>query len=317
MPLTSHIGNYHIDATRSDLDMSITHRQVELFRAVMQAGSLGAAAQALHSSQPTLSRELVLMERRLGYPLFERAPGSRLRPTAAAQQLFDSVRRHYSGLEQVQQVARALGRPDAGRLRLLAQPALAHALLPQAIAMLPSQPMTITPAESPQLEAEMAEQGHDLGISESRGPVAGCELEALPPLAEVAVLPAGHPLLAKPRLAAEDFADQDFVSLADDDPYRAAIDGLLTGVPRRLRLQTGSSVAACALVQQGLGLAIVNPLTALACAGPGLHWRPLLPRIAYELVLLRPLQRAPARGVAALAAALREQVAALATRLGS
>ncbi len=295
--------------------MPITHRQVELFRAVMQAGSLGAAAQALHSSQPTLSRELALMERRLGYALFERAPGSRLRPTAAATQLADAVRLHYRGLEQVQTAARALARPDAQRLRLLAQPALTHALLPQAIAALPPQPITITPAESPQLEAEMAEQGHDLGVSEYRGAVAGCRVEALPALAEVAVLPAGHALLAKPSLAATDFADQDFISLADDDPYRSAIDSLLAAVPRRLRLQTASSVAACAMVQQGLGLAIVNPLTALACAGPGLHWRPLQQRIPYELALLRPLQRAPARGVDALAAALRAQIATVAAHL--
>jgi DNA-binding transcriptional LysR family regulator len=118
-------------------------------------------------------------------------------------------------------------------------------------------------------------------------------------------------------LQAEDFAGHDFVSLADDDPYRAAIDQALQGVPRRQQWQTASSVAACALVQQGLGLAIVNPLTALACSGPQLAWRPLAFRIPYRLALLRPTQRAPARDAAALAAALQQVVQALALRLAN
>ena len=164
----------------------------------------------------------------------------------------------------------------------------------------------------------MAEQGHDLAVAEQRGPVSGCRVEALPTLAEVAVLPAGHALLAKTQLVPADFSAQDFISLADDDPYRAAIDAAFeqAGVTRALRLQTASSVAVCALVAQGLGIAIVNPLTALASAGPRLHWRPLSWRIPYELVLLRPLQRASARAAEALAEALRAQVHEMSRLLG-
>jgi DNA-binding transcriptional LysR family regulator len=127
--------------------MPITHRQVELFRAILQAGSLSAAAQALHSSQPTLSRELALMERRLGYALFDRSAGSRLKPTAAAQALADTVQRHYQGLATVQAEARRLAQADAEQLQLLALPALAHALLPAALA--PSAPACAWPSLRP------------------------------------------------------------------------------------------------------------------------------------------------------------------------
>ena len=57
----------------------ISHRHIEVFRAVMTAGSVTKAAQALFTSQPTVSRELARMESLLGYPLFDRGPG-RLRP---------------------------------------------------------------------------------------------------------------------------------------------------------------------------------------------------------------------------------------------
>lgn len=298
--------------------MNVTHRQVEIFRAVMQGGSLVAAAQALHTSQPTLSRDLSLLEQRLGYRLFDRRAGSRLRPTVAALQLYEVVAGHYRGLAEVQAAARALARQDPGRLQVAALPALAHALLPPALAALdPCPTLTVTPLESPQLEREMAEQRHDLAVAEQRGPVSGCRVELLAPLAEVAVLPAGHPLLARERLDPADFEGQAFVSLADDDPYRGAIDAAFeqAGVARELRLQTASSVAVCALVAQGLGIAIVNPLTARAAAGARLHWRPLGWRIPYELALLHPQQRASARAAAPLAEALRTEVRQLATLL--
>ena len=57
----------------------ISHRHIEVFRAVMAAGSATGAAELLHSSQPTVSRELARLETLLGYALFERSQG-RLRP---------------------------------------------------------------------------------------------------------------------------------------------------------------------------------------------------------------------------------------------
>lgn len=292
--------------------MPISHRQVEVFRAVMQAGGMTAAAQALHSSQPTLSREIALMEQRLGYALFERA-GARLKPTAAAMALFDGVQRHYQGLAQVQAQARALGRAEAQPFELLAQPALAHALVPGALAACTSAAETsvsITPAESPVLEAWMSEQRFDLALTERADAPSGCRAEVLADLDEVAVLPAGHALASRSRLTLADFNAQAFVSLADEDPYRAQIDALFAeaGVARHLRLQTHSAVAVCALVAQGLGLAIVNPLTAAACAGSGLVVRPLAVRIPFRVTLLTPLHRPVHRLAAPLTEALRTQL---------
>jgi DNA-binding transcriptional LysR family regulator len=105
----------------------------------------------------------------------------------------------------------------------------------------------------------------------------------------------------------DDFSEQVFVSLSDDDPYRAQIDALFAqvGVTRQMRLQTHSAVAVCALVAQGLGVAIVNPLTAAACAGPAMVVRPLTVRIPFKVTLLTPLHRPTHRLAAPLAQALR------------
>ena len=52
----------------------LTHRHVEVFRAVMTAGSVTGAAAALFTSQPTISRELARMESLLRLVLFGAQP---------------------------------------------------------------------------------------------------------------------------------------------------------------------------------------------------------------------------------------------------
>lgn len=290
--------------------MDIQHRHIEVFRAVMTAGSVTGAAALLHTSQPTLSRDLARLEQLLGYALFERERG-RLRATARARMLFDEVERSFQGLARVVERAQALGRSEDAELSLLSLPALSHALLPGALQSLladhPSARVAITPAEPPLLDAWMSEQRFDLGLAELATPLPGVRVEPLLQADEVAALPADHPLASRQRLALRDFAGQDFISLADDDPYRREIDARFeaSGVARRLRLQTHSAVAVCELVRAGLGIAIVNPLTAAACAGLGLVVRPLAVSIPYRVSALIPLHRPAQPLVDALLSALR------------
>ena len=276
--------------------MTIAHRHIEVFRAVMSTGSVTGAAALLHSSQPTLSRDLARLEQLLGYALFERERG-RLKPTAQALALFDEVERSFQGLARVVERARALGRAEEMELSLLSLPALSHALLPGALGRLlashPQARVSITPAEPPLLDAWISEQRYDLALAEQATPIPGVRVEPVLAADEVALLPEGHALAARERLALADFAGQPFVSLAQDDPYRREIDGRFNaaGIHRQLRVQTHSAVAVCELVRAGLGLAIVNPLTAAACAGPGLAIRPLAVSIPYRVSALIPLHR--------------------------
>ncbi|MFG6465757.1 LysR family transcriptional regulator [Roseateles sp. BYS87W] len=282
--------------------MDIQHRHIEVFRAVMTAGSVTGAAALLHTSQPTLSRDLARLEQLLGYALFERERG-RLRATARARALFDEVERSFQGLARVIEHAQALGRDEGAELSVLCLPALSHALLPGALATLlthhPAARVDITPAEPPLLDAWMSEQRFDLGLAEQATPLPGVRVEPVLEADEVAVLPADHPLASQARLKLTHFEGHGFISLAADDPYRREIDARFdaAGVTRRLRVQTHSAVAVCELVRAGLGLAIVNPLTAAACAGDGLVVRPLTVSIPYRVSALMPLHR-PAQPLA-------------------
>jgi DNA-binding transcriptional LysR family regulator len=301
---------------------SLTHRHIEVFRAVMTAGSVTEAAALLHSSQPTVSRELARLEQLLGYALFERVRG-RLKANVRALALFDEVQRSYQSLVHIAGHARALGRAEqAVRLSVLCLPALSHALLPGACAdfmvKYRSVQLSITPQESPLLEEWMSAQRFDLGLSEqvTQAP-AGTEMLPLLALDEVCVLPTGHPLLAKAVLAPADFEALDFVSLSADDPYRAQLDAIFAqqGVSRRLRMETHSAVAVCAMVSVGLGLAIVNPLTALALAGPQLHLRPFSVSVPFRVATLLPRHRPAQPLVEELIESLKQEAERLRSRL--
>ncbi|OYT88273.1 MAG: LysR family transcriptional regulator [Burkholderiales bacterium PBB6] len=278
--------------------MQLSHRHIEVFRAVMRSGQVTQAAQWLHTSQPTISRELARLEQVLGMQLFERVRG-RLVPTPRALALLEEVELSYVGLERIAATALSLRQSPQGRLQVLSLPALTQALLPQALRLLlaasPGASVAITPQESPALEAALSEQRFDLGLTERREAPVGCELQRLLVADEVAVLPAGHALLARTRLSPADFEGQTFISLAATDPYRQQIDAVFAqaGVQRQLALETPSAVSVCALVQQGLGVAIVNPLTAIALQGAGLHLRPLTVSIPFHVAAVLPTTRSP------------------------
>ena len=306
--------------TEPPLAHRITHRHIEVFRAVMTAGSATGAADLLHSSQPTVSRELARLESLLGYALFERLQG-RLRPNARALALWDEVQRSWLGLERVVDRAVALGRPDAVQLSVLCLPALAHALLPGAAARLmqasPQARLSVTPQEPPLLDEWMSAQRFDLGLCEQASAPPGTRAEVLLTLDEVAVLPAGHALARKTMLELADFAEEKFVSLSADDPYRRLIDARFAdaGIARTLRVETHSAAAVCAMVEHGLGIAIVNPVTALAATSERLVLRRLAFSIPFSVTALLPMYRPPLPEVAPMLQALRAETAHIAKQL--
>jgi DNA-binding transcriptional LysR family regulator len=67
-------------------------RQLQHFLAVMDLGSLSAAAQRVHLSLPALSRSVSALETALGVPLFDRQ-GRRLHPTPYATAYVERARR--------------------------------------------------------------------------------------------------------------------------------------------------------------------------------------------------------------------------------
>ena len=108
------------------------YRQLEIFRAVMQTGSVTAAARTLNLSQPAVTKILQRTEDQLRFSLFERVKG-RLVPTAEAHALFPEVERVFDDLRGVRQVVASLRETRSGALTIVTIPTLGWAALPRAI----------------------------------------------------------------------------------------------------------------------------------------------------------------------------------------
>ncbi|MBB3393333.1 DNA-binding transcriptional LysR family regulator [Rhizobium sp. BK275] len=300
--------------------MAITLRHIEVFRAVMTTASVTDAAAMLSTSQPTISRELARFEHLIQMKLFERVRG-RLRPTAHALQLFEEVQRAYFGLDRIISAATSLRQFEQGQLSIVCLPVFSQSLLPQTcrcfVERFPNVGISIVPQESPLLEEWLSAQRYDFGLTEVDHAPQGTEVTPLMLLDEICVLPDGHPLLEKAILSPGDFEGQSFVSLSATDSYRQQIDQIFrnAGIMRHMVIETHSAASVCSMVREGIGLAIVNPLTALDYAGHGVHLRQLSLSIPFSVNIVRPIHRPPSQLVDVFGAELARQAGLIEARL--
>lgn len=108
---------------------------VRSFLAVLEQGSLLAAARQLHSSQPTIGRHVKELEAQLDLVLFERT-GRGLLPTEAALRLADSARTMQSGADQLARSVVGSDRSASGTVRITASQPVACYVLPPLLAQM-------------------------------------------------------------------------------------------------------------------------------------------------------------------------------------
>jgi LysR family hca operon transcriptional activator len=207
-------------------------RHLRYFIAVADAGSLTVAAQRkLHTSQPSLSRQIRDLEDEVGAQLLERsARGIEL--TAAGRVFLDHAR---SVLSKVEAAAEA-----AGRVAHPAKPCFAMGFLtghelrwmPEALQILhdelPNIDVMISSQYSPQLASALLKGTVDAAFlrREQEAPDLVFRLLVKEPL--VVVLPRDHPLAKFRAISPRDLAGETFVTVSDTAPVlRAVIDNYL------------------------------------------------------------------------------------------
>lgn len=273
-------------------------RQLEAFRAVMAAGTVTRAAEALNISQPAVSQLIAQLERSCGLVLFSRETG-RLQPTREADALLAEVQQLFTGVQRVARVATALRELNWGVLNLGAFPAMAKRVLPDIIAGYcndrPDVRFRIESMRSRSLIDAIAAQQIDVGLSiipGDREEVESRHLHALPP---VCILPRGHHLETRKTIRAADLAGERFISLGRQDYSRVFIDKIFDDaqIPRRMQIETGQSEAAYSLVASGAGVSVIDPMTVYDQHDDRVVVRPFEPLMTFNVWLLTPRQRRP------------------------
>ncbi len=281
---------------RKNGTMRLNQRQMEIFNAIMINKSMTAAAAALGTSQPTISRELRDMEQRIGFELFLRF-GKRLTPTNQALLLHEVVRRAFVGMEEISRAASAIRTHNAANCRVATIPAYAEAILPRVAQRLlkhrPAVHLSLHSLEELSLQHEMATTVFDLGVTEGRFEHQGVISQRIEVGDLVCVLPIGHPLSSKPVLEPADFDSVPFVYFSQDDPYRRKLDDIFfaAGISRSYAVETTTAASVCSMVSAGVGVSIINPLTAANHLGKGVVLRRFSVGVPYALAVWRPARK--------------------------
>lgn len=99
------------------------------FGAVVEHGSLSAAARTLGLSQPTLGRHVETLEQALGVSLFERTLTG-LRPTDTALKLYEPVQQAQAALAEANLRAEGANVAPSGSVRITSSTIMCHYVLP-------------------------------------------------------------------------------------------------------------------------------------------------------------------------------------------
>ncbi|EKD98607.1 MAG: hypothetical protein ACD_23C00346G0002 [uncultured bacterium] len=281
--------------------MSLNLRQIEVFRAIMLTGSISGAAKLLNVSQPAVSRLIAYTESRVGLILFERIKG-RLYPTPEARRLFVEVDVVYQGVQRVNEVASDLVEKRSGTLRLAVSPSLGQTLLPMAVAKFrerfPDVKIHLQTLVSPHLAQALLTQQAEVGVA-TIFKLDHPNLEVRPIYEDrlVAVLPTTHPLADRKELHVRDLADLSLIGYGLDTPFGQMIEQMFQGegMAPRLSVEVRLTHIACAMVQAGAGVAIVDELAVIGRVWPDVVVRPILPATVMPVNLLHlrfePLSR--------------------------
>jgi DNA-binding transcriptional LysR family regulator len=284
-------------------------RQIEVFRAVMLTGSISGAANLLHVSQPAVSRTISYTEQRLSLTLFERIKG-RLYPTPEARRLFSEASLVYEGVHRFNAVADDLVENRSGHLRVACSPSLGQWLMPRAIAefgrRFPDVRIILRTLLPEVLLQAILTQQVELGVAFLEDTHPNVQVRPLYENRLVAALPSGHPLAAHEVLHVRELHDQPFIGFASDIPFGQLVRTLCqdTGCTLQVKVEVQLAHVAHALVQAGVGIALIDELTANGPIWPNVVVRPVVPTIAAPVSLLHmtlePLSRLAQEFIATL-----------------
>lgn len=270
-------------------------RQLEAFRAVMLGQTVTRAAEMLHISQPAATRLLAALEDDIGFKLFERIKG-RLQATPEALVLYQEVQRSLLGVERIARTAREINSLQRGSLLIACAPALGLSFLPRAISAFLQEHeqahITLLVQSSREVVDLLVGQRCDLGFIAQPNAYPSPRGETLLSSRLCCALPRGHRLLAKSLIVPEDLEGEAFISYPHSVASRQHVDAIFAahGVQRQLRLETQLSAPMCTFVEQGVGVALVDAISALEYHGQGVVFRPFEPAIEMDFSMLVPAQ---------------------------
>ncbi|MDR5815644.1 LysR family transcriptional regulator [Caballeronia sp. LZ033] len=301
-------------------------RQLEAFAAVVTTGSITAAGRLLNRSQPAITRLIQDLEADVRYALFTRN-GPRVTPTEQGIQFYNEVESILASLQGIQKRSDEIARGDSRPLRIAATSALAAGLVPLGLAHV----QTANATRNIQLRSVTPEQvvhavltgAADIGVASLPLEHRGVLVHWIGQSACVAALRDDDPLAQHDRLPLSACEGRPIVTMQNPYRLRRRLDHAFAQAsvkPTEL-IETNSSLNALTAVRAGLGISVLEPVTAYGTPLTGIAIRPIDADIPYFFGVISrdavPLPPVAAHLVDALADAARTLLPDFTLRAGT
>jgi DNA-binding transcriptional LysR family regulator len=242
--------------------MNITFRQLRLFLATAETGSVSAAARFMHVTQPTASMQLREITESVGMPLYD-IIGRQLHLTDAGLRLAQTARSIVGEWENFEQSIHAMQGLTQGRLRV-AVVSTAKYFVPRLLGSFcenhPHIDISLEVLNRDGVVQRLRENRDDLYVMST--PPADMDLQDQVFLANplVMIAPHGHALAARKRLSLQALQGERFLLREKGSGTRLATDRFLAqqGFEPTSRLELGSNEAIKEAVAGHLGVAVIS-----------------------------------------------------------
>jgi DNA-binding transcriptional LysR family regulator len=261
--------------------------RLRILREVVARSSFSGAAEALSYTQSAVSQAIARLENETGTMLLVRDRRG-VRPTAAGATLVAHAEAILGQVDAAEQELAAVLGVRGGRLRAASFPSAGATLMPLAVATFrerhPDVALTLAEGEPEDIAPRLRAGEFDLALlfefpGARERVAAGLRSTTLLEDPMDVVVPADHPLAAKPSLTLADLRDEEWVQTSESSPCARHVvrSCLAAGFEPRVTFESDDYETVQGLVAAGVGVALI-PRLALTRLHPDIAVRALAPR---------------------------------------
>jgi len=244
------------------MTINVTFRQLRLFLALADTGSVSAAARLLHVTQPTASMQLREIADSVGLPLYE-VISRRVHLTEAGRDLARTARTIAGEWELFEQKIDAMKGLTRGRLRV-AVVSTAKYFVPRLLGSFctahPEIDISLEVLNRDGVVQRLRDNLDDLYIMSMPPNDMDLEDQVFMPNPLLMIAPRSHPLAHRKKITLQQLSSERFILRERGSGTRMAVDAQFRKLrfSPLLRLELGSNEAIKQAVASGLGLSVIS-----------------------------------------------------------
>ena len=268
-------------------------RQLEAFKAFVENGSVSKAADALHVSQPAVSKLLNHFEEDIGMELIDRS-SNRPVVTERGMRVYEEIDRILSGVDQIGQAIAVIRAKERSLITVGVMPGFPPSLLSRAALIVrkdhPDVSISFIVRSSEFISHGILSRKMDLGIiaRDLDHPQVNTNLFLDEEM--MAVMRSDHALAERDAIDIADLQGQQFISFTPGSVSRQLMDKALekARIEPDTVLQATTAPNCCAFISDGLGLGVMSPIFAEE-SREKLVFRPFTPTLKFRVQTVRPV----------------------------